>query len=379
MKKKVTVLGCGLVGKAIAIDLSSDYEVTAVDINETVLQQLGEFHPVQTLCADVTQPQALKKAVHGADLVIGAVPGFMGFQVLQQVIENGKNTVDISFFAEDPFELDALAKKHNVVAVVDCGVAPGMSNMIAGYHSARMTVDKFECYVGGLPVERTLPYQYKAPFSPIDVIEEYIRPARLVENGRIVTREALSEAEFLEFEGVGTLEAFNTDGLRTLLRTMNIPNMKEKTLRYPGHIHLMKIFRESGFFNTSPIEVGGTPVRPIDVISKLLFTQWKLNAGDEDITVMRVVIEGEEKGAHKRYTYHLYDRYDSKTETHSMARTTGYTCTAAAHLVLEGMFTEKGISPPETVATCKECFEFILKYVKDRGVIYEVTEEIITE
>ncbi len=375
--KKITVLGCGLVGRAIAIDLSNDYEVTSVDIDETALQQLAAFRPVHTLCADVTQPGALKKAVQNADLVIGAVPGFMGFTVLQQVIENGKNVVDISFFEEDPFELDALAQKHNVTAVVDCGVAPGMSNMIAGYHHARMKVEKFECYVGGLPVERTLPYQYKAPFSPGDVIEEYTRPARLVENGNIVTREALSEAEFLEFEGVGTLEAVNTDGLRTLLKTMNIPDMKEKTLRYPGHIHLMKIFRESGFFDKTPIQVKGTTIRPLDVISQLLFRQWKLNAGDQDITVMRVVVEGEEHGIRKRYRYSLFDRFDVETGTHSMARTTGYTCTATANLVLTGLFSETGIFPPETVANRKECFEFVLKYLKDRGVNYERKEEII--
>ncbi len=378
MKKKITVLGCGLVGRAIAIDLSKDYAVTAVDINETVLQQLGKSHPVHTLCTDVTQRGALKKAIQGADLVIGAVPGFMGFRVLQRVIEAGKNVVDISFFEEDPFELDALAKARNVTAVVDCGVAPGMSNMIVGYHNARMKVEKFECYVGGLPVERTLPYQYKAPFSPIDVIEEYTRPARLVENGKIITREALSEAEFLEFEGIGTLEAFNTDGLRTLLKTLHIPEMKEKTLRYPGHIQLMKIFRESGFFDKTPVDVKGTSVRPIDVSSKLLFSQWRLNPGDEDITVMRVVVEGKENGTHKRYTYHLFDRYDSETQTHSMARTTGYTCTAVANLVLEGLFSEKGISPPEVVAAGEGCFEFVLQYLKERDVNYAVVTENIT-
>jgi saccharopine dehydrogenase-like NADP-dependent oxidoreductase len=217
--KKVIVLGAGLVGQAMAIDLCHDYEVASADMNPASLKPLGSQQPIRTIEADLSNPQTIKDIVADYDLVIGALPGFLGFQTLKAVIIGGKNIVDISFFDEDPFELDELAKHYQVTAAIDCGVAPGMGNIIVGYHSRKMQVDRFECLVGGLPVIRSWPYEYKAPFSPMDVIEEYTRPARMVENGSLVVKPALSDAEYVEFDQVGTLEAFNTDGLRTLLRT----------------------------------------------------------------------------------------------------------------------------------------------------------------
>jgi saccharopine dehydrogenase-like NADP-dependent oxidoreductase len=221
-----------------------------------------------------------------------------------------------------------------------------------------------------------MPWQYKAPFSPIDVIEEYTRPARLVEKGEIVTKPALTECEFIDFDGVGTLEAFNTDGLRTLLN-FDIPDMVEKTLRYPGHVELMKTFRDAGFFSSDEIEVKGTKIRPIDLTSKILFPQWKYQEGEEDFTVMRVIVEGEEKGKAKRYTYDLFDRYNQSTKTSSMARTTGYTATAAANLLLNGQYKKKGIISPEMLGEDASCFDFMLAYLKQRGVNYKLKEEIL--
>ena len=120
--------------------------------------------------------------------------------------------------ADDPMQLDALAREHGVTAVVDCGVSPGVSNVAIGYAVAQLEVtERIEILVGGLPVVRRWPYEYKAPFAPHDVIEEYTRPARIVEHGEVVVREALSEPELVDFPGVGTLEGFNTDGLRSLI------------------------------------------------------------------------------------------------------------------------------------------------------------------
>jgi len=162
--KKIIVLGAGLVGKAIAIDLCGDFEITSVDIDAAALQELGANHPLKTIAADLSNPEKVTELIKDSDLVIGAVPGFMGFETLKTVIQSGKNIVDISFFDEDqhdPFELDQLAKEKNVTAVIDCGVAPGMSNIILGYHQQRMAVENFECYVGGLPEVRTWPFQYR--------------------------------------------------------------------------------------------------------------------------------------------------------------------------------------------------------------------------
>lgn len=371
--KKIVVLGAGLVGKAMAIDLSKNFDVTAVDLHESALKSL-EYVGIKTRQLDFTDLTLLASTVKPFDIVVGAVPGFLGLQTVRTVIEARKNIVDISFFPEDPFVLDELARKNNVTVVTDCGVAPGMGNIILGYHHKRMKIDHYECLVGGLPLIREWPFEYKAVFSPIDVIEEYLRPARYVQHGAIVTREALSDPELIHFPGVGTLESWNSDGLRSLIKTMpDVPNMIEKTLRYPGCIEYLKVLRESGFFSYDPIDVNGVTIRPIDVTARLLFPKWKLKPGEEEFTVMRIRISGEEQGKAKRYEYNLLDRTDTETGTLSMARTTGYTCTAAVNLVLNGKFTRKGINPPEFLGEAEHDFLFILDYLKQRGVTYRVS------
>lgn len=360
-----------MVGRAMAVDLAKTYQVTSADINRENLAKLSAYG-IQTKCCDLSDTQAVKKIIQHADLVIGAVPGFMGFQVFSTVIEAGKNICDISFFNEDPFVLYDLAKKNQVTAIMDVGVAPGMDNIILGYHNARMQVLNFECYVGGLPAERIWPYEYKAPFSPADVLEEYTRPARFVRDGKLIIKEALTDPELMHFDGVGTLEAFNSDGLRSLVNTMaHIPNMIERTLRFPGHIELMRVLRDSGFFSKDEVEIKGQKIRPLDVTSKLLFPKWKLGDEEHEFTVMRIIVQGIENGREVKYTYDLLDRYDVATKTSSMARTTGYTCTAAAHLVLNGMFNKQGVFSPEFLGEEEMHFQFILQHLAERKIVYQ--------
>ena len=371
-KLKIIVLGAGLVGKAIAIDLAKSFDVTSVDINENALEAVRKAG-IKALKADFSNAAALNSLLEPFNLVIGAVPGFLGLQTAHTVIDSGKNMVDISFFPEDPFLLDDLAKTKNVTLVTDCGVAPGMSNIILGYHNKRMTVHSYECLVGGLPLIREWPYEYKAVFSPIDVIEEYIRPARYVQNNTLVIKEALSDPELIHFEGIGTLESWNSDGLRSLIKTMpNIPNMIEKTLRYPGTIEYLRILRDTGFFSYDEVEVKGIKVRPIDVTARLLFPKWQLKPGEDEFTVMRIRMQGEENGKSATYEYSVLDRTDKSTRTLSMARTTGYTCTAVANLLLQGKFNRKGICPPEFIGENENNFHAVVDYLKTRGVIYRV-------
>jgi len=375
---KIIILGAGLVGGPMAADLAKDnkYEVSVTDINQNSLNKLKQGHNVTTIQKDLSDPEDVKTLVSEYDMVINAVPGFMGFRTLKAIIEAGKNVVDIAFFPEDPFQLDNLAKGNNVTAVMDCGVAPGMSNILTGY--ADHLLDRTETaltYVGGLPEIREWPYEYKAVFSPVDVIEEYTRPARYVENGKMVVRPALSDPEYLSFPGIGTLEAFNSDGLRTLAQTIDAPNMKEKTLRYPGHIEKMAVLRETGFFSQEEIQVKGIKIRPLDVTAKLLFPKWELKEGEVDITVMKVIVEGEKDGKKLRYTWDLFDKYDPDTKVHSMARTTGYTATVALRMIAKGLYDRKGMSPPEYIGKHPECVEFMLKGLEERGVVYKETVE----
>jgi len=373
---KLIVLGGGLVGGPMALDLSEDKDmkITVADVSEKTLTKFKDHPGIETIEQDLSDRKKLNALVSGFDMVISAVPGFMGYKTLETIIDAGKNVVDIAFCPEDTLTLDALAKKKNVTAFVDCGVAPGMSNMLTGF--GQHLLDKAETaviYVGGLPEIRTQPWEYKAVFSPIDVIEEYIRPAFYVENGRVVERPALSEPEFIDFPEVGTLEVFNTDGLRSLIKTLDIPNMKEKTMRYPGHIEKVKLLRDAGFFNEAPVSIKGRMVRPIDMTAKLLFPQWELKPGEKDITIMRVSVAGEKEGEKTTYTWDLFDRYDPATQIHSMARCTGYTATAALRLLKKGLFTQKGIIVPEYIGQNKTCVEFILDTLKKKNIIYRQT------
>ena len=378
---KIIVLGAGLVGGPMARDLAAgpDFEVTVADRDEEALAALQTLAPVTTLVKDLGDPAAVTDLVKDFDMVVGAVPGFMGYRTLEAVIEAEVPVVDIAFFAEDPFGLDALAREKGVTAVVDCGVFPGMGSALIGRVARQLDrVEDVLTYVGGLPEVRIWPWEYKAVFSPVDVIEEYVRPARYIENGAAVTRPALSDPELIDFVGVGTLEAFNTDGLRTLADTIGAPNMKEKTLRYPGHIAKMEVLREAGFFATEPVQVDGREVRPLDVTAQLLFPAWKLEPGEGDLTVMQIIVEGEKDDRRLRYTYDLLDRFDHDLGITSMARTTGYTATMAVRLLAAGLYTESGITPPEYLGRVPGCVPFLLEGLARRGVEYRESLEFLS-
>jgi lysine 6-dehydrogenase len=369
---RVAVLGAGMVGAAMAADLATSHQVLSVDRDGDRLAALRRRFQLETRVANLAKAEEVAEVCREADLVVGAVPGFLGYETLRTVLQGGKNVVDISFFPEDPFGLDELAKAQGVTAIVDCGVAPGLGNILLGYHAAQGGVSSYKCLVGGLPVRRTWPWEYKAPFSPVDVLEEYTRPSRLVEAGRIVTRPALSEPELVDLDPVGTLEAFNTDGLRSLLVTMpDIPDMAEKTLRYPGHIERIRVLRESGFLSTEPVTVNGAAVRPIDLAAALLFPHWRLEEGEPEFTIMEVTV----RSVSETTRYRLFDTTDTRTGFSSMARTTGYTATSAARLVLDGAFCRKGICPPEYIGMEPGCYERVLADLAERGVKVERRSE----
>ena len=222
--------------------------------------------------------------------------------------------------------------------------------------------------MGGLPVERRWPFDYKAGFAPHDVIEEYVRPARLVEGGRVVVKEALSEPELLDFPGVGTLEAFNTDGLRSLVLTLAAPFMKEKTLRYPGHVPLVRALRAMGFFSKDAVEVGGQLVRPLDVTAALVFPKWAFAEGEADLTVMRVSVAGHGGGERVRYVWDLLDYYDEATGLRSMSRTTAFPATIVAGLIGEGAFVRPGVHPPEVLGAEPGLLDTVIRELHARGV-----------
>jgi len=373
--KRIAVLGCGLVGAAIARDLAleTDLEVTVADASAEALRRVKAMAPIAVAQVDLSRPSEIALVVRESDAVVGALPGRLGFAMLETVLRAGKPIADISFSPEDPLSLDSLARERGVTAVVDCGVSPGLSNFAVGRAAAALEeIDDVTILVGGLPVDRARPFGYAIVFSATDVIEEYTRPARFVEEGRVVTREALSEVETIDVPGVGTLEAFLTDGLRTLLATVRARSMKEKTLRYPGHADAMRSLRECGFFETSAVKAGGATVAPRAVTEKLLSRAWKLSEGEEEFTFLRVIVAGRASGAvGKRYVFELLDRTNRETGTTSMARTTGFPCAAAAAMLARGQYRDPGVRPPEFLARDPEASSRFLEALRARGLAFE--------
>jgi saccharopine dehydrogenase-like NADP-dependent oxidoreductase len=372
---RAIVLGAGMVGTVMAADLAaeSDIDVTLADVRSEALKSAAaRVGPrLRTVQVDLGDVDSLKQTIAPFDIVLGALASRIGFQTLRAVIESGKNYCDISFMPQDAWELDGLAKSNGVTAIVDCGVAPGMSNLLAGYGAAQLDeCETIEIYVGGLPRERRWPFQYKAGFSPHDVIEEYTRPARVVEHGRVVIKEALSEPELMDFVGVGTLEAFNTDGLRSIATFLKAPFMKEKTLRYPGHIELMRAFRETGLFSHEPVTASGVQVKPIDVISELMFPKWTYEAGEEDLTVLRVMVEGRKGRQRMRLSWELLDFFDGRSQSTSMSRTTAIPCAIMARMVARGELRMPGVIPPELLAEEPGLVDRVFKEHAQRGIEY---------
>ena len=318
---------------------------------------------IKTKCFNFNNINVLKSFLEPADIVLVAVPGHLGYNLLKTIIGLKKNIVDISFSPEDLLSLDKMAKNNDVTVVFDAGLAPGIPNFLLGNINKKENVKNFKYFVGGLPIEPIPPYNYKAPFSPIDVIEEYTRPARIMRNGKLITLPALSEIVEIEYNDVGKLEAFNSDGLRSILTTMShIPNMLEKTLRYPGHADLIK--RQ---FKSKKIQPGN------EKSLEKLFEEWKLNPREKEFTVLDVHIECESES----HNYFLYDETEKSTSISSMARTTGYTATATVNYLLERGYGKNGIFPPEIISNDTDIWTYINKYLSSRNI--QISEAVVNK
>jgi saccharopine dehydrogenase-like NADP-dependent oxidoreductase len=378
MAKKFAVLGCGRVGATLARDLASDltHDVSVFDASDDNLRQLKQSATVKVERADLSNAQAIRSLIEPFDVVAGALPSRLGFAAMRAIIEAGKPYADISFMVEDPREMDELARQRGATVVYDCGVAPGLANICIGRSCAEMDeLHDVRYYVGGLPKRREWPFEYKAPFAPLDVIEEYTRPARMIEGGKLVTKPALSEPELMTLPQAGELEGFNTDGLRSLLDTIPAKNMGEKTLRYPGHAALMRAFRETGLFDETPMRVGESTVRPLDVTARLLTEKWRLEPDEPEFTVLRVVVEGAQNGKRVRHQYDLYDETDGGGGVTSMARTTAYPCASAARMLADGAFSEPGVHPPEVLGMRDDVYRRLIDDLNKRRVaIHRVTD-----
>lgn len=363
----VLVLGGGMMGRTIARILAKDFAVTVLDVRPLALKLLYGVHNVTTLAGDLRN-RYTKVLAEKFDYIVGAMPGKIAYSVLKKIIPAGKPIVDISFFEEDPYGLQNLARKHRTPVVVDFGIAPGLSNLMLGREVTKMQVEKCICYCGGLPSVAVAPWYYKAPFEIASAMDICTRPARMKMLDEIQTKSAMSEYEIVHFDGIGGLEAFATDGLRTLLK-FPVPTMIEKTLRHIGFRRLIRPFVESGFFSEDPIEINGTLVTPFQISEELLRKVWTFEAGEEEFTAMRLMVEGKAV----RFVYDLVDRGDVSQGMTSMARLVGYTCASMVYMFAEGFVRKSGIITPEEIGMQSEAADHVLNFLAAHGIQFTCT------
>ena len=375
---KVIVLGSGKIGSIMARDFASSVEgaeLTLSDISEERAKAAASsIEGAGWTIIDTSDQARLTETLSGFDLILGALPGDFGWVALNAAVEAGVDMLDVAFTPEDPIELDGTAKEVGITVIPDCGVAPGLSNILVGYSAAKLDrVDEAQIMVGGIPEELVPPLDYTITWSAEGLIDEYVREVSIIKDGKTVQVPALSGLEEIEFPGVGTLEAFYTDGLRSLAKSFpEVENMYEKTLRYPGHVEKVKLLRELGYFSDETLTVGGSEVSSRLVTARLLERSlWKPEIGD--LLAMRIQVTGEKGGKETGYRHQVLDRYDHETDVSAMARTTAYTASIVAGMLAKGVIDVKGVIPPERLGMDPEFTETLLSELKGRGVIVEGT------
>ncbi len=371
---KAVQIGGGLVGQLIVADMMKDFDVTVVDMNEATLREIEKKYPgVRTAVASATDPAQIGPVLEGADIVTAGVPGRFGFDMMKTVIGLGKNLVDISFMAEDFEDLDEMAREKSVTVIPDMGVAPGMSNFLMGRGAALLDeVEDANIFVGGIPTKLVPPFNYQVTWSPKDCIEEFTRPVTIVNEFKKKVVEAASGLHLRDFPGVGTLEAFYTDGLRSLAKNIKARNLGEMTLRWPGHVEQMRLLRSMGLFEEDPRKLGGKEVVPLDVAADLLFPMWKMDPekGDRDLTVMQIEVHGFKGSDEVTHSWYLLDYFDEKTWNTSMSRCTGCSCSIFARAVAKGLVKQKGVQPAEKLAADDALYAYVIEEQKKRGIRY---------
>lgn len=330
-RKRIVVLGGGRQGRVVATELASDYDVTVADVRPLTL------NGVTCREVDLADPAAIERTVAESDLAVGALPAELGYAAARASIAARRPYVDVAFYPEDAATLHEDAKAAGVAIMPDCGLAPGISNLLVGRALAVRKPRELHIQVGGVAAEPSRPFGYVVTWSLDDLVDEYRRPARIRRGGKVVALPAMSEIEPINIPGVGVLEAFLTDGLRTLLEC-DVPEMTEKTMRWPGHIAAIRPLLEEG------------------TLRRRLETECREGA---DLVAFRVQVDGE--------VVTMVDR--PRDGLSAMARTTALTCAAFARLAAEGGVSERGVVPPERIGRDPKAYRFVLDAIAKHGIL----------
>jgi len=357
---KFLVLGGGAQGSAAAFDLVRRDEVEKVVIADADPGRPRPFlkpfagGKLEYLSLDATDHGAVREAMEGMDAVVCGLPYYFNYDMTELAVESGCHYCDLggnTEIVEEQKTLHEQAAARGLSVIPDCGLAPGMVNILAQAGIDAMDeAASVKIRVGGLPQHPKPPLNYQIVYSMQGVLDYYTTLSIVLENGKLVRKQALSEIEPVDFpEPVGVLEAFHTaGGISTMPYRYQgvIPNMEYKTLRYPGHASIMKAIRELGLLSTEPVKVGDCRVSPRDAFIEIVSPRLRNPEGD-DLVALRVEVEGTKDGAPKRVVFDLLDYYDAENHITAMMRTTGYSLAVTALMQADGRVERKGVHTPD--------------------------------
>ncbi len=374
---RMLVLGAVLQGCACAYDLLQDKEVTEVRLADIHVNHLPEFLApfsgprLLPTPLDVRDHTAVLGAMRECDAVMSAIPYYFNYDMARLAVQAGVHFCDLGGNTEIVFrqkELDPEARRKNITVVPDCGLAPGMVNILAEYGIEQLdSVDSVKIFVGGLPQHPEPPLNYMLVYSLEGALDYYTTLSWVLRDCKRTQVPALSEIEPVKFDApLGELEAFHTaGGLSTMAFRYEgkVPTMEYKTLRYRGHASLMSAIRSLGLLDLEPLDVKGTKVIPRDVFIASVLPRLAKPHG-HDLVALRVVVKGAKDGKPATKTFELVDRYDEKHEISAMMRTTGYS------LSITGLMQVRGQVKPAGVHTPDECVpaEPYITELKKRGI-----------
>ncbi len=384
---KVLILGAGMMGRAIAYDLSrfSDFDDIVLGEKDSktrlsakrFLQETG----VKLIAVNAESSSKIKRVLQKGDVIISALPYTYNYRLARLAIQTKTHFIDLggnNTIVENERRLCNLAKKNNVTIIPDSGLAPGLVSIITRDIVDHLdTINSVRLRVGGLPRHPKPPLKYQIVFSPYGLINEYVEDALILDRGKILQKKSMTEVETLQFpQPFGTMEAFLTSGgCSTLPYTYKrtIKYLDYKTIRYPGHCEKIKVILDLGFTDEKKINCAGQMIAPRDVFAAILMKN--IPSTGEDVVLLKVMSEGIKQGKKRLREYLLIDSYDKKNNITAMMRTTGYPVAITAQMIANGTIQEHGVFCPEEIVPPTDFFNEL----KKRDIMLSITDRSVSQ
>lgn len=370
---KAVILGAGLQGTACAFDMVKFGNFENIVLADLDIEKAKEAAQkinspkIETVQSDLSNPEKLTQLVSGFQIAVSAAPYFLNLDIAKACLDAKVNMCDMGGNTDIVFKelaLDKAAKSAGICIVPDCGLAPGLANIIAGFGIDQFDeADTAKIRVGGLPQIKKPPLDYKLVFSAYGLLNEYSGTSYVLRNGEIVEVEALTELETLSFPDIGECEAFHTSGGISTMPWGYKNKVKEldyKTIRYPGHLEKILVLRDLGLMDTGPVRIKDKDIQPRDVLAHLLTAKLDFPK-DKDLIIMQIKITGKKDGKKSVLTFDMLDYYDKENNITAMMRTTAYPVSITAQMIVQGKIKEKGALPPEKCVPAEELIGELVK------------------